>query len=55
MTISQLVEMARKRLVHLTQLRAAAESLGDVTAEATFAAEIGDTELTLASLLTLLP
>jgi hypothetical protein len=53
MTINQLIEMARKRLVHLTQLRASAEALGDVAAAATFAAEISDTEITLASLLTL--
>ena len=53
MTITQLIDMARKRLVHLTQLRASAEALGDVVAEAKFAAEISDTELTLASLLTL--
>jgi hypothetical protein len=53
MTIPQLIDMARKRLVHLTQLRASAEALGDVTAEAAFSAEISDTEMTLASLLTL--
>lgn len=53
MTIPQLIDMTRRRLTHLTQLRASAEALGDITAEATFAAEISDTELTLASLLTL--
>ncbi len=53
MTIHHLIEMAKRRLAHLTQLRASAEALGDVVAEATFAAEISDTELTLASLLTL--
>jgi hypothetical protein len=53
MTIQTLIAMAQKRVVYLSQLRASAEALGDVEAEARYAEEIAQTEVTLASLLTL--
>jgi hypothetical protein len=53
MTIAQLIEMAQRRLVYLSQLQSSAQALGDVVAEARYAEEIAQTELTLASLLTL--
>ena len=53
MTIAQLIEMAQKRLTYLSQLRASAQSIGDVVAEARCAEEIAQTQSTLSALLTL--
>jgi hypothetical protein len=53
MTVHQLIAMAQKRLVYLSQLQASAQLIGDVEAEARWAEEIAQTESTLAALLTL--
>jgi hypothetical protein len=50
MTISQLIELAEKRLAYLAFHRSAAASIGDVEAISRFDAEITTTEQTLASL-----
>ena len=52
MTIDDLIQLARRRLAHLTQLRASAEMLGDVNAVATLDADITETEATLNKLRT---
>jgi len=50
MTIQDLIALATKRLSHLTQLRAAAEMLGDVNAMSVCDTDITETEATLSKL-----
>lgn len=47
MTIADLIALAVKRLVHLTQLKASAESLGDVATMAQLDSAITETEATV--------
>lgn len=51
MTIQHLIDMARARLAHLSQLRSANERLGDAVAVARVDAEMAETQATLDQLL----
>lgn len=53
MTINDLINMCRTRLVYLSQLRASAESLGDIKQVEKIDADIAATQETLNQLLTL--
>jgi hypothetical protein len=53
MTVPQLIEHARTRLVNLSQLRSSAERLGDTEQIASVDAQIVETQTTLNALLTL--
>jgi hypothetical protein len=50
MTVEDLMQMVSRRLVHLSQVRNAADALGDVARVAELDAEIAQTEQTLAQL-----
>ena len=54
MTIQTLIEMLERKVVNLSQVRAASESLGDVAAVDRLTAEIEETDVTLAALRSLL-
>jgi hypothetical protein len=51
MTVSQIIEMLRNRIVHLSQLRSSAVALGDIPRVASLDEDLAETELTLATLL----
>ena len=50
MTIQTLIEMLDRKVVHLSQLSAAAAAIGDVAAVERLTTEIAETDLTLAQL-----
>jgi hypothetical protein len=51
MTVSQIIEMLEKRIVHLSQLRSSAAALGDIPRVASLDEDLAETQLTLATLL----
>jgi hypothetical protein len=53
MTIAQIIEMLKRRLVNLSQLRTSAADLGDLDRVSIIDAEIAETQNTLAALETL--
>lgn len=53
MTINDLINMCKARLVYLSQLRSSAESLGDIKQVERIDADIASTQETLNQLLTL--
>jgi hypothetical protein len=54
MTLDDLIQMCRARLVYLSQVRSSAVALGDSEQIARIDAEAGDTQVTLNRLLTLI-
>ena len=53
MTIHQIIEMLKRRLVNLSQLRTSASDLGDLDRVSTIDVEILETQTTLDALTTL--
>ncbi|MFN7185682.1 MAG: hypothetical protein ACK5VE_04870 [Alphaproteobacteria bacterium] len=53
MTIQQLIQLANRRISYLTEMRIAAERIGDADSIARYDAEIEQTQDTLNQLLTL--
>lgn len=55
MNITQLIAIVERRLVYLSQVKASAETLGDLAQSASIEAQIAETNDTLNKLNTLLP
>lgn len=53
MTIDQLIQMAERRIAHLSESRIAAERIGDVDAVSRIDTDIAETQATLSKLRTL--
>ena len=53
MTIQQIIEMLKRRLVNLSQLRTSAADLGDLDRASAIDAEIAETQTSLDALTTL--
>jgi hypothetical protein len=51
MTVAEIIEMLRRRIAQLGQLRSSAVTLGDIARVAAIDGDLAETQLTLATLL----